>query len=66
MRRGASSVLYVNIISFLVNVTLTAGQCHVVDIPREACTASLNVNTFDPNLRSHAPCLGARGVQQLT
>jgi hypothetical protein len=47
VRRGASSVLYVNIILFLVNVTLTAGQCDVVDIPREACAASLNVNTFD-------------------
>jgi hypothetical protein len=27
-----------------INVTLTAGQCHVVDIPREACAASLTVN----------------------
>jgi hypothetical protein len=53
MRRGASSVREHHLV--LVKVTLTAGQCHVVDIPGDACAASLNVNTFDPNLRSHGP-----------
>jgi hypothetical protein len=31
-----------------INVTLTAGQCHVVDIPRGACAASFEVNPTNP------------------
>ena len=31
-----------------INVTINAGECHVVEIPHEACAASLHVDALPP------------------